>query len=239
MVAFRIILAGALAVAACPALGQTNSGPGLGEVIVTSNRQSLQYAQGDRPVVGLRRTADALLMQFFVSSDSRDAETRKNEIHAVILSALNRADAAGMEIVEGNGQVTPVTKANYTDLSIGSGGRIDTGRVELRVKAKLTGSLSATEKRLRDLVKSIPKSGRGIVEGWLGGTTWLTIVDPDQYRNAIIALVAADAKQVAAAFGPEFTFNVSGIDGQVAWTHASSTEVFLYIPYRYTVVPKK
>lgn len=227
----------ALLAAGSPAVAQPASLAGLGEVIVTANRQGLQYSQQDRPVVGLRRTADAVLLQFWISSDTRDAEIRKREIHAVLLSAITRAAAAGMEIVEGNGQVYPVTKANYTDVAIGSGGRIDTGRVEVRVKTKLTGSLAAAETRLRDFVKGLPKSGRGVAEGV--GTTWLTVVDPDQYRDAIIALVAQDAKRVSAAFGPDFTFNVVGIDGQVGWSQASRTEVFLHLPYRYSVVPRQ
>ncbi len=231
------IVFGVLAAGASPALAQQNAGPGLGEVIVTANRQSLRYFQQDRPVVGLRRTADAVVMQFWISSDTRDADTRKREIHAVLLSALARAASAGMEIVQGTGQVQPVTKANYVDIPILSGGRVDTGRIEVMVKTKLTGSSAAAEARLRDFIKALPKSGRGVTEG--PGTIWLTVVDPDQYRDAIISLVAQDAKRVAAAFGPNFTFNVAGVDGQVGWSQISSTEVFLYLPYRYTVYPSK
>ena len=54
----------------------------------------------------------------------------------------------------------------------------------------------------------------------------------------MIAQVAADAKRTAALFGPEFTFNVSGVDQPVAWTQVSSTEVFLFVPYRYNINPK-
>ena len=51
--------------------------------------------------------------------------------------------------------------------------------------------------------------------------------------------MAEDAKHSAALFGPDFTLNITGIDGQVAWSQISSTEVFLYILYRYTIVPKR
>ncbi|MEQ1641726.1 MAG: hypothetical protein ABL881_13025, partial [Novosphingobium sp.] len=36
--------------------------PGLGEIMVSANRNSVPYAQNDRPVVGLRRRADAAVM---------------------------------------------------------------------------------------------------------------------------------------------------------------------------------
>lgn len=71
-----------------------------------------------------------------------------------------------------------------------------------------------------------------------GGGITLTVVNPDQYRDAIVQLVAGDARHMAALFGPDFTFNVTGIDGQVSWSQVSSTEVFLYIPYRYVIIPK-
>ena len=64
------------------------------------------------------------------------------------------------------------------------------------------------------------------------------MVNPDQYRDAIVQLVASDARHAASLFGPDFTFNVTGIDGQISWSQASSTEVFLFIPYRYVIIPK-
>ena len=65
------------------------------------------------------------------------------------------------------------------------------------------------------------------------------MANPDQYRDAIISLVAEDAKHSAELFGPDFTVNITGIDGQVAWSQISSTEVFLYIPYRLTITPRR
>jgi hypothetical protein len=66
----------------------------------------------------------------------------------------------------------------------------------------------------------------------------LTIVNPDQYRDTIVKSIAENARRYAAMFGPEYAVQVNGIDGQVSWSQISSTDVFLYIPYRYTIVPK-
>jgi FtsP/CotA-like multicopper oxidase with cupredoxin domain len=66
----------------------------------------------------------------------------------------------------------------------------------------------------------------------------LTIVNPDQYRDAIVQLVADNARRYAAMFGPDYAVQVGGIDGQVFWSQVSGTDVFLYVPYRYTIVPK-
>lgn len=218
------------------AFAQDASAPGLGEIVVTSNRQNARYAQQDRPVVGLRRQADSVVMSVAVLSDTREEAVRKREINTVLLSALDRAAAAGVEMVTGPFELRPVTKANYQTLPLSSAGRIDTSQANVMIKAKLAGSADATEKRLEAFIKSIPKEGRGAMEQ-RGGVT-LTIINPDQYRDSIVKLVADNARHYAEIFGPNYAVQVSGIDGQISWSQVSDTEVFLYVPYRYTIVPK-
>jgi hypothetical protein len=115
-------------------------------------------------------------------------------------------------------------------------GRVDTSQVRLMLKAKLAGSATAAEQKLAAFIKSVPSTGRGAIER--AGVLTLTIVNPDQYRDAIVKLVADSARHQAAAFGPDYAVQVTGIDGQVSWSQVSSTEVFLYLPYRFTIVPK-
>lgn len=230
------LLAALAALAASAGLAQQLDAPGLGEVLVSGNRDAIPYAQSNRPVVGLRRRADAAVMQLSIVSDSREEAVRRQEIHTVLLSALDRANAAGFELVSGSVQLNRVTKANYKDLPFQYAGRVDTGRVDVLVKAKLEGSAYDTRTRLQSFIGSIKGSGRATVSS--GGTIALTVVNPDQYRDAIIQLVAGDARRVSGLFGPDFTFNVTGIDSQVSWSQVSSTEVFLFIPYRYVIIPK-
>jgi hypothetical protein len=224
--------------AAVPALAQDAPAPppGLGEVVVTGNRLNARYAQQDRPVVGLRRQADAAVLQIAVASDSRDEATRKREIHTMLLAALDRAGAAGVELVTGGFELVPVTRATYQDLPLVSAGRVDTSQATLMVKVKLAGSIADAEKRLDAFIKSVPRSGRGTVDK--SGALALTIVNPDQYRDAIVQLVADNARHYAAMFGPDYAVQVSGVDGQVSWSQVSGTDVFLYLPYRYTILPK-
>ena len=228
------IAAALLAIIAQPLAAQDDGG--LGEVVVTASRNNIRYFQQDRPVVGLRRQADGAVIAVSISSDSRDEATRKKEIHAVLLAALGRAPAAGVELVSGSYQLEPVTKANFTELPFQWAGRADTSKVDLLVKVKLAGSAVAAEKRLTDFIKAVPKSDRGVIDKT--GNLTLTIVDPDQYRDQVIKLVADDASHNAAIFGPEYRYNISGIDAQVRWSQVSSTDVFLYLPYRYTIYPK-
>jgi len=230
------LLATAAATATVPVFAQNAGTPGLGEVVVTGNRLNARYAQQDRPVVGLRRQADAVVLQLSIASDSRDPETRKREIHAILLAALDRAAAAGLDLVTGGFELTPVTKASYQDLPLVSAGRVDTSQATLMVKVKLAGSITAAEQRLDAFIKSVPRTGRGTIDK-VGGLS-LTIVNPDQYRDAIVQLVADNARHYAAMFGPDYAVQASGVDGQVSWSQVSGTDVFLYVPYRYTIVPK-
>ena len=82
----------------------------------------------------------------------------------------------------------------------------------------------------------MPAVGRAEMEPQ--GELTLSVVRPDQYRGAIIDLVAADAYATAATMGPDYAIEAKGLERPVEWSRASLTEVFLYVPYRYDVVPK-
>lgn len=212
------------------------NGPVLGEVLVGANRGNTYYAQNDRPVVGLRRRADAMALTFWVESDTREAASRVEEIHTVLGGLVDRAAAAGLELVWGSAELNRVTRSNYKNLALQSAGRIDTNRVVLMVKAPLGQSVAETQARLMGFVKAAKGMGRATVE--TSGETTLTIINPDQYRDGIIKLVAADASHTAGLFGPNFSYTITGIDGQVSWSQVSGTDVLLTLPYRYVIIPR-
>lgn len=230
---FKALLATAILLTAAPLAAQENS---LGEIIVTAQRSSSANYTDEQPVIGLRRPADSAVQPIWITSDSRDEATRKREIHEMLLSAIKRADAAGVQLVSGNFDLIQVTAANYRDLVFERGNRPDMSRIDLYVKAKLAGSTGDAQKRLDDFIRAVPASGRSLMEK--RGELTLTIINPDQYRDQIVKLVAAAAHHSAAAFGTEYGVSVSGLDGELAWSRISGTEVFLYIPYRFTIQPK-
>lgn len=225
----------ALALAWGSAAAQDNSNI-QGEVVVTAQRASANYLSDEQTVVGLRRTADSAIQPVTFTSDSRDEEVRKREIHAMMQSAISRAEAAGVELVTGGFELNRVTIANFRELVFERGGRPDTSEIGLFVKARLAGSVGSAQSRIDAFIKGVPANGRALIEK-RGGIT-LTIVNPDQYRPEIVKLVAAEALKTAAAFGPDYGVEVAGLNEQLIWAQASATEVFLYIPYRFTVRPK-
>lgn len=236
MKALPFVAACACLAGAAPLFAQANNAGDLGEVVVTAQRVSQPYFKSDRPVIGLRRQADSAVQMVAISSDTRDEETRKREIHAALLAAIDRAGAAGVELVTGNFELRPVTRENYRNLPFTGAGRVDTSKVDLMVKTRLAGATEPAKQRIDAFVRAVPKNGRAVIDQ-IGGLS-LTVVNPDQYRDAIVKLVADDARRNAGLFGPDYAVNVSGIDGQVAWSQVSGTEVFLYVPYRYSIVTK-
>ncbi|HMO77287.1 MAG TPA: TonB-dependent receptor [Sphingopyxis sp.] len=229
------LMGAALFAAIAPAAAQDNSNI-QGEVVVTAQRASANYLSDEQTVVGLRRTADSAIQRVKFTSDSRDEDMRKREIHAMLEAAIRRADGAGVELVTGDFELTKVTLANYKDLIFGRGARPDTSEIGLFVKAGLAGSVGSAQGRIDNFVKAVPPNGRALMEK-NGGIT-LTIINPDQYRPEIVKLVAAEALKTAGAFGPDYGVEVAGLNEQLIWAQASTTEVFLYIPYRFTVRPK-
>ena len=146
---------------------------------------------------------------------------------------MDKAATAGVELVIGNFELTPVTKANYQELPLNWAGRVDTSKVDVMVKVKLGGSTVTAEQRIDAFVKTLSRNGRGAIDK-AGGLT-LTIINPDQYRDEIYKRIATGAKHAVSFYGPEYGVEVTGIDSDVAWQQVSNTEVFLYIPYSFKI----
>ena len=208
----------------------------MGEVIVTASRSAGVYYEDEQPVIGLKRTADSAIQSVKVTSDSREEAVRKREIHAMIEAAINRASAAGVELVTGNFELSQITLGNYKDLIFRNGNRPDTSEVAFFVKSKLAGSTGSAQGRIDGFIKSVSATGRSLIEKQDGLT--LTIINPDQYRDQIVKLVSAESLKYAGFFGPDYGVDVTGLDQQLSWSQASGSEVFLYIPYRFSIKPR-
>ena len=208
----------------------------MGEIIVTAQRTSADYYEDEQPVIGLKRTADSAVQAVEITSDSREEDVRKREIQAMLEAAIKRAETAGVELVTGDFELVQLTLANYKELIFRSGNRPDTSEVGFFVKSKLAGSTGSAQTRIDSFIKGVPATGRSLIEKQ-GGLT-LTIINPDQYRDQIVKLVSAESIKYAGFFGTDYGVDVTGLDQQLSWSQASGTEVFLYIPYRFSIKPK-
>lgn len=234
----RSIVALSLALlAAVPAPAQDLPGQ---EILVTGSRIGEDDDDGAIPAVGLRRAADYAVQQVKVAGDTRDEKKRRDEIYEMIRNAIAlAARRPGIELATGEVIVEPLTLANYRNLPLANDGRPDTDRAAFLVKTRLAPGIDAKAAldRIAAFVKDVPTVGRAQME--TTDDLSLSVVSPNQYRNAVADLVAADAKAMAAKLGPDYAVELKGLDRPVQWSRATLTEVFLYVPYSYAIVPAR
>jgi hypothetical protein len=89
--------------------------------------------------------------------------------------------------------------------------------------------------KLREFPASLKPAGRSAVD--LQGYIEVSIVNPGQYRAQVIKLYADDAKLVTSSLSADYRVVTRGIDRQLQWMREGMTDVVLFIPYEYDVVP--
>lgn len=233
-----------LAALAVPAGGQN---VGESEIIVTGSRISRPNFSGVEPVsdrppaIGLKRLADFAVQVVTIVGDTRDEQKRRDEIFGMVKKAIELAGKrGGIELATGQFVVEPLTLANYRNLEIVEDDeRDDVEQVSFLVKTRLAAGMDAKAalERIEAFVKAVPAVGRAEMEKQ--GDLTLSVVGPDQYRTEIVDRVAADAKAMATRLGPDYRVHANGLDRPVEWSRASLTEVYLYVPYSYSVLPAR
>ncbi len=109
----------------------------------------------------------------------------------------------------------------------------ETTTIRLKIKTKLDGSIGNAQQKINGFAKSVPVTGRSLLKQ-RGGLA-LTIIGPEQYRDEIYKRIATGTKYASSFYGPEYGGQISGLDRAIAWKQVSNTEVFLYIPYSFSI----
>jgi hypothetical protein len=229
------LAAALLGVLAAPTQAQDSGTSDGGDYLAGADARNSSQVP-NRPVIGLKRKADFIVVLVSFSSDSRDALVRTKEVHSMLAAALDSANGAGLELNSGAPTLMPVTKANYASLPMQWAGRVDTSKVDVFVKVPLSGTTADADKRIDTFIKALPRNGRGMIVKNLGRQ--LAIRNPEQYHSAIVAMVADDVRRNAAAFGPDYRGSIDGLDKPVLWIQSNDTDVFLYLPYSYRIIAK-
>lgn len=236
-----------LCAGAMPAAAQEDDSAA--EVIVTASRNPGYVgnsgivsiaASKPAPALRLRRSADFAVQTVRIVGDTRDEAKRREEIYAMLDRAIGLAGKNGVELSTGDYIVEPLNKGNYRNLLLEEDDeRDDAESATFLVKVRLAPGMNAKGalERIAKFVKAVPAVGRAelIAEDELT----LSVVAPDQYRGAIIDLVAVDAAKAVAKFGPGYAVTVNGLDRPVEWSRVGLTEVSLYLPVSYSVVPNR
>jgi hypothetical protein len=205
------------------------------ELLVTTPRTDKTTIPG----ASLKQPADFLLQQMKVSNDSPDEKARKDQILETLHLMENAAVKGGVELalLADYRTVVPM-KLDIAALKLTRGSRVDTSEVIVCVKVKVTPDASSAAKlfaKLKDFPNSFKPAGRSAID--LFGNAELTIINPDQYRERVVNLYAADSKLVTSALGADYRVVTKGIDRQLQWIRDGLVDVLFYIPYEYDVIP--
>lgn len=188
----------------------------------------------------LRRTADFAVQQVVVVSDTVEEEEAHKEVQAMTRKAIDLSAASGVQLASGELVVEPLTPGNYKDLRIEEidEDEIDGQAVKFLVKVPLAPGIDAKTAlaKIDKFIKAVPAVGRAEIKAYSELT--LSVVDPEQYRGAIIDLVAKDTAGTSARFGAGYGVEVTGLDKPVQWKRASLTEVQLFLPSDSKVRPR-
>lgn len=193
------------------------------------------------PAVQIKRRADNLIVAVRIVNDTRDAGGRRTEITQT-LRALVRSASARPDIdlsIQEDGVLVALTEDMVSTLTLGdSDDRDDTTVADLIVKTPIRegDTLDDASGRIEAFVRGAAMTGRSLAE--IYGGWQLTLVDPPQYRSAILTAIAQDATATASAFGDRYAVEVGGLSEPVAWRQSGPLELSLYIPYNLTVTPR-
>ncbi len=229
-----LAVGGLLLWGAAPAFAQDT---GVEEIVVTAQRLT-EYDPNETPSVALRRRADNLIVTVRVICDTRDPGQRKSELLATLKALVKLAGqqgiALGIEDEDEEDVMVSLDPATLDEMIV-AGGKPDTSMVSFTLKTKILPSdtYGSATGRIETFVERTPKVGR--TEVLLSDDWNLTLFGPEQYRDQIIALVAADARKTAAAFGSDYGASVEGLTLPVTWYQSGPLELALYIPYRQRV----
>jgi len=218
-----------------PALAQD----AMDEIVVTGSR-AIEWDPDDVPVIQVARRADNLIVVVRVVNDTRDAASRQTELTQT-LRAMARGAAGRADIdlsIEDEGALIPLTEDMVATLSLGvDSGRSDTSVATLIVKTPIRANdtLDTATARIEAFVDDLNPVGRSIVD--ISGDWELSIVNPPQYRPAILAAIAADARTTTEIFGAGYAVHVEGLSNRVTWRQSGPLDLSLFIPYDMTVTP--
>jgi hypothetical protein len=215
------------------------------EIIV--DRRSARAQHGGvppeaRPAIVFRKRADSLVQGLLVTDDTRNAESRLEELKA----ALEGLDAAArrshgvhialvVEAADGLKLVRPFDRSRAV-AAIENGSRPDTAQVRLLAKTEILDTdadLSQPVGRIEAFLKTVKLAGRCQFEPLEEPA--LSLVQPEQYRGAVVAAIAADVRAVAERFGQGYGGKLEGLEHPIEWLQLDELELGLYIPYRLTV----
>ena len=213
------------------------------EIVVTGSRLTRANSfqnQGGAPGVTYIRRGDFMLLEIRIESDARERTERLSEIGKTITAFLDTAKedpTIEMSILESGTTVRKLTSSNYIQ-GIGRGSRPDTSIARIRVKTAIPEEVENSADlatKLSRFVDGIEETGRVTISA--NGDPAVSVVDPFQYRDNVVASIIEEINTITDALGPEYVAVIKGLDRQVYWDRKGDIELAFSLPYTYEIIP--
>ena len=204
------------------------------EVVVTGSRLSAS------PGIYLEKRGDYLLLEVQIENDSRELDTRLEEINDTVDSIIDAAEAdpsIELSIVGDGNMVRPLSMENFRT-GIRSGGRPDTSVAFLKVKTEIPNAVADSYKlatKLGSFVEDLDEVGRTRITAL--DDIAVSVVNPFQYRKEVMDLIIDEVNDVTGKLGPDYRVILTGIDGELEWVRSGDLNLAFYLPYKYMVIP--
>jgi len=213
-------------------------------IVVTGSRYVERYESFTIPHVSLLRRADFAVANLTISSDTRDADGRSQELRSALQGlarAQNRNVSLGIlddsDQEDGQTRVRPFS-VEQAMLLLAGGSRVDTSQITivLRTPVSADDTTDSVTARLDAFRQATPRPGR--VEAFRGQLE-LVIINPPQYRAAVVSEIAADATRIAQGLGEGYGAQLEGLESALAWKRAGDLDLRLFVPYRLVIMPRR
>lgn len=203
---------------------------------------NVNFGQQNLPLPGvvLEKQGDFLLLDVAVESDSRDYDTRVEEIDQTIrrmLSAAASDNSIELSFVDTNSIVRPLTLENYRS-GLQGGSRPDTTLARVKVKTAIPQNVSEPYRlytKLSDFTDNIEGEGRAQILSQ--GNVSVSIIDPYKYRGELLRKITGEMRDVTSSLGPDYRVMVEGLDAEMSWVRSGDLNLAFYIRYTYDIIP--
>ncbi len=192
----------------------------LGEIVVTGSRVIADDYFG-MPAISIEKRADFLVQRVRLTNDTRDTRSengRREELHRTIRDMLTDVGKLpGMALGFGDDFLIPITEKDHEIPLEADRRRPDTMMTEFYIKRAIGADddFASLLRSLRAFIERARMNGRTEIESV--DEVALSIVNPDKYHYEIIEKIAADARKLQAAIGPQCQVDISGLAKRVAW----------------------
>ena len=208
-------------------------------VVVTAERRSegIPGVSEGAPSVFLVKRADHLITKVRVTCDTRELSKRREELKATLRNMIAEAKRSQtISLGIGDSVLGELNESNFDEI-ITPDARADTSQAFVVIKTSISpaDTYNLATARIKDFIEKTEKAGRTEI---LREEQWnLTLIGPEQYREALITKIVAQSKKTSDLFGAGYGVSIDGLEHVVAWYQKGPLDLALYIPYSLHVAP--